>query len=87
MSDTEADATGANDLEERVRAIWSDILERQDVEIDAHLFDLGGDSLAATQIAFACQDRLSLSVSLTDVYANPTIEYFCKALRARQADS
>jgi amino acid adenylation domain-containing protein len=59
-------------LEERVRACWSEVLDRADVGLHDNFFDLGGHSFAL----IALQQRLSeegLDVTVTDLFRTGTV--------------
>lgn len=50
--------------EGRLRKIWEEVLGRQPGSLETHLFDLGGDSLKATQIVSRVRDRWHLEFPL-----------------------
>ncbi|MEU4380017.1 non-ribosomal peptide synthetase [Micromonospora echinofusca] len=64
--------TAGSGLEERIRACWSEVLDRADVGLHDNFFDLGGHSFAL----IALQQRLSdegLEVSVTDLFRAGTV--------------
>lgn len=65
-------------VEERLAAIWRDVLGLADVGVDERFEDLGGTSLLAAQLCLAIRDRLGLEIPIAAVFEAPTIE--------RQAD-
>ena len=60
-------------LEEAIAAIWCDVLQHEDVDIDSHFADLGGDSLALVRVLGRLQRRLGAGATLVDLFRHPTI--------------
>ena len=60
-------------LEERLAAIWGDVLEINSVGVEDSFFDLGGHSLLAMQIISRIRDTFHEDVSLADLFGHPTI--------------
>ncbi|AHI67566.1 non-ribosomal peptide synthetase [Burkholderia thailandensis] len=61
------------DTERLVAEIWAKVLNRSDVSATANFFQLGGDSLSATQIIIKIGDRLKKIVDLRHLYQHPTV--------------
>ncbi len=60
----------------------SEVLKKPDIEEDADLFDLGGDSLAITHIAARVQESLGVEVPAWMFFEAPTVGGFVRALTA-----
>jgi len=82
----------ANDLvvprtstERQLARIWSEVLEMDPVGVTDSFFDLGGDSLRATQVASRLRDRHGLAIGLADLFEHLTIRALADALDARQS--
>ncbi|MFE9498685.1 amino acid adenylation domain-containing protein [Streptomyces collinus] len=60
-------------LERALADIWADVLRLDRVGRDDDFFDLGGNSLGVTQVAYALSDHLRLDVPLRDVFETPTL--------------
>ncbi|WP_405150810.1 condensation domain-containing protein [Sphaerisporangium sp. NBC_01403] len=77
---------GGDPVDERLAAevsrIWSEVLKKPDIEEDADLFDLGGDSLAITHIAARVQESLGVEVPAWMFFEAPTVGGFVRALTA-----
>jgi amino acid adenylation domain-containing protein len=69
--------------EERLAAVWCDILGRQDVGIDADFFNAGGDSLLAVRVAAAASVN-GLPLTAADIFAHPTIAAQAELLANRE---
>ncbi|MBA2893790.1 non-ribosomal peptide synthetase [Nonomuraea soli] len=60
-------------LEQRLAAIWADLLEIPEPGRSQSFFALGGDSLLATRFAEIARQRLGVEVTLRRFFAAPTI--------------
>jgi acyl carrier protein len=61
-------------IEEALTAIWTEVLKVDEIGIYDDFFELGGDSLLATQVAARVIDRLALAVSASTLLEAPTVE-------------
>jgi len=67
-------------LEEMLSSIWAEVLNLDRVGIDDNFFQLGGDSLRATQAVARIQDRLCVEISIASLFRDPTIASLAKLL-------
>ncbi len=58
--------------EERLCAIWAEVLSQQQVGIDDNFFEMGGDSILAMQVVGQAQNE-NIEISIKDIYENPTV--------------
>jgi amino acid adenylation domain-containing protein len=65
-----------NDIEEKLVAIWSELLETESEKIGVkdNFFKLGGHSLAAIRIVLRIYEQLDVQVDLSGFFTDPTIE-------------
>lgn len=56
-----------------VSAIWQEVLERSSVVADDNFFDLGGDSLAAYEVASHIERELDIDMSPAQLLATPVL--------------
>lgn len=61
------------ELEQRIAAIWSDVLGQKTVGRDDSFFDLGGNSLRATRLLARLAQELAIRLSTHELYENPTV--------------
>ena len=61
------------EAEERVAAIWADVLDLDEVGIHDNFFDLGGHSLLATRAISRIRDAFNLDLPLRPLFENPTV--------------
>ncbi|MCL8017553.1 amino acid adenylation domain-containing protein [Streptomyces sp. AS02] len=60
-------------LERAIAEIWAEVLQTERVGLHDDFFELGGNSLGVTQIAYALSDHLRLDVSLRDLFDASTV--------------
>ncbi|MFC3891215.1 amino acid adenylation domain-containing protein [Lentzea rhizosphaerae] len=71
-------------LEERVAAVWSDVLGSDVLGVHDDFFELGGDSIRAVALIGALRGA-GLDVSVKDVFEHRTIAALCAQLSGRDA--
>jgi amino acid adenylation domain-containing protein len=67
-------------LEERLAAIWREVLRAEAVGVHDDFFALGGHSLLAFQVISRVKDQLGFAVPLADLFQNPTVAGLAEAL-------
>ncbi|HEY0844906.1 MAG TPA: amino acid adenylation domain-containing protein [Noviherbaspirillum sp.] len=72
-----------NPDEQRLAALWSELLGRERVGRDDNFFDFGGRSLAANRLALRASRALGVPVELRDIYAAPTPASLAARVRGR----
>jgi len=60
-------------IEEKLQRIWSEVLQIDDIGINDNFFQLGGDSLLASQIINRIRDVLQVELSFLFFFQQPTI--------------
>ncbi len=63
----------SNDVDEGVRQAWKDILQLDDIRLDADFFELGGDSLQATKVINRLAHEFCIDLSFEDIFDYTTI--------------
>lgn len=58
--------------EQRLTALWAEVLGIQRADPQDHFFELGGDSLSAIQLISRIEQNVGCSLSLSAVFAYPT---------------
>jgi tyrocidine synthetase-3 len=68
-------AAPRNEIEEKLAALWSEVLEiqKETIGIDANFFDLGGHSLKATILLNRIHKALHVKIPLTEIFKTPFI--------------
>jgi phthiocerol/phenolphthiocerol synthesis type-I polyketide synthase E len=72
----------SSELEERVAAIWEEMLGISPVGVHDDFFGLGGHSLLATQIISAVRGAFGLELPLKTIFEAPTVARFSAAIEA-----
>ncbi|MFF4668238.1 amino acid adenylation domain-containing protein, partial [Streptomyces sp. NPDC001282] len=71
-------------LEERVTAVWTQVLGHDPIGVHDDFFDLGGDSIRAVALIGALRGE-RLDVAVKDVFAHRTVAALCELLSGRTA--
>lgn len=65
--------TPKNEIEKKILEIWENCLNQSGIGTDNNFFEVGGNSIKATQIVSEIYRDLKCNVSLKDIFNNPTI--------------
>ena len=71
----------ADETEQLLAGIWSDVLGIERVGRRDHFFELGGHSLLAVQVISRVRQALRVEVALGDVFERPVVADFARGLR------
>ena len=71
-----------NELEEKLAAIWSEVLRVENIGINDNFFELGGHSLKATLLVAKIHKELNVALALKEVFMSPTIKGISKHLES-----
>ena len=63
-----------NEMEEKICAIFSEILNVEQVGVKESFFELGGHSLRATRLVNRIEAETGARIALKEVFAHPTVE-------------
>jgi amino acid adenylation domain-containing protein len=72
------------ELEERLAAIWSDVLGLDRVGAADDFFDLGGHSLLATQVISRVREAFGVEVPLSQIFEATTVADFAAVVEKRR---
>lgn len=53
---------------DKVKAIWIDVLQKDDIDVQEHFLDLGGDSLSAMLCISRMRDKLGSEFSIEEFF-------------------
>ncbi|MDB9527420.1 amino acid adenylation domain-containing protein [Oscillatoria sp. CS-180] len=70
-------------LEKQLADIWQSLLPVAQVGVYDSFFDLGGNSMLLIQMHYALQEKLSVSLSVADLFAYPTLRALSDYLSKR----
>jgi amino acid adenylation domain-containing protein len=69
-----------NPKQARIARLWCDALGLETVGLDQNFFDLGGDSLRLVKLHSLLRDSLGTALSVTDLFAYPTVRLLANRL-------
>jgi amino acid adenylation domain-containing protein len=72
----------SDEIENKLTAIWQQILRVQDIGAEDNFFDLGGHSLLMVQMHSAIRMNFALDISVMDLFRCPTVRRLADFLRA-----
>ena len=70
-----------DEIECVLAAVWATVLDLEEVGIDDHFLDLGGDSLAAMRVAALVMEATNVEVSIGALLATPTVAEMAAVVR------
>src|SRR5262249_10329148 len=77
--------TPGTPLEEVLAGLWAEILTVERVGIHDNFYDLGGDSILATQLLTRIRETLHVEISFGSFFATPTVAGVARSIEiARQ---
>ncbi len=68
-------------LDDSVALLWAELLGMESIGPDANFFDLGGDSLLATQLISRLRARLGIELPVSALFEKPTLRMFSQRVR------
>ena len=71
-----------DDLQRRLATLWQDLFGIRRIGIDDDFFELGGNSLLATQATSRIGRELSVPITVRTVFEQPTVRQLSRALAA-----
>jgi amino acid adenylation domain-containing protein len=72
--------------EERLAAIWAEVLRLERVGVHDNFFNLGGNSLLGTQITARVRDRFRVELTLRSLFEAPTLAGLAAVIAERQPE-
>jgi len=71
-----------NEVEERLAAIWCDVLdlEKDSISVDANFFESGGHSLKANDLISKIHKEMGAKLPVAEVFKKPTVEELAESI-------
>ena len=70
-------------VEKAIAAIWSDLLDVEQVGRQADFFELGGHGTLAVQLVHRVRQVLEIDIAMRDLFQAPVLQSFAAAVSAR----
>ncbi len=74
----------ANEIEEKIAAIWQEVLKIEKIGVNDNFTELGGHSLLIMSITAKIHRELNVELQLTDIFDNPTIKELSRLVMESQ---
>lgn len=74
-----------DEMERQIATIWEEVLHVPQIGVQDNFFDLGGNSLLATQVHGRLQDVLGLTCPITHMFKYPTIRTIAASFIQKEA--
>jgi acyl carrier protein len=68
------------EVEERVAAVWREVLGVAEVGVEDSFLELGGDSLLATRLMARLREELGVDLAMDRLFERPTVAAVAAAL-------
>jgi len=82
----EGDATQDPQMEQRLEAIWAELLKIERVNPNANFFELGGHSLLAARMLGRVESQFGRRITLAALFRSPTIRGLSRLLRSNSRE-
>jgi acyl carrier protein len=76
---------GQTDIERKLSAIWQEVLDVGQIQVDNNFFDLGGHSLHAMRVLSRVRRDFQIEIPIRVLFDRPTIAELAVEVRERQA--
>jgi amino acid adenylation domain-containing protein len=73
-----------NATEEKLHAIWKRVLGLPSMGVNDNFFQLGGHSLRATQVISLVLEKMSVKISIREIFLHPTIAQLSKVVLSKE---
>ncbi|MEL6326459.1 MAG: amino acid adenylation domain-containing protein, partial [Cyanobacteria bacterium J06626_23] len=80
FSQPDIDDAPSTPLEQQLAALWGQVLSLERVGLHENFFELGGDSLLATQLTVRMRTSLQRDVPLRTLFEHPTVAKLARAI-------
>lgn len=75
-----------NRVEEEIHKIWSEVLKKEDIDIDDNFFDIGGHSLLLAQVHSRILKFYSGKLTVLELFEYPTIRLLAERLSGEKVE-
>lgn len=83
VESVDADESFIENIQERLKDIWKDILKKDCIEADDNFFESGGNSLESFNLISKIYSHTSVEISFKNFFNTPTIDYLAKEIKSK----
>lgn len=80
--ESKEEKVGQESVEEIVTRIWKEMLGVEEVKADDNFFEVGGDSLVASQMIYRIRAELQLDISIKAFFETPTMRFISETIKS-----
>jgi acyl carrier protein len=85
-AELQAQVPPRNSLEALIARIWVEVLGFEVASVEANFFEIGGNSLLATQVIAMLQDVLPIELPLRKVFEGPTVAGLARIIESVRSE-
>lgn len=74
---------GYDEIKNEVSHIWQRVLQREDIDTEISLFDLGGNSILLMKVFLEIENKFFCKLSITDLFAYSSISKLAKYIHTK----
>ncbi len=86
ITKTAGSVAARNETEEKLKQIWEEVLEIDNIGVDDDFFDIGGHSLLAIRMISAIRKAFGSEIPINDVFDYPTIALLATRLTVKPTE-
>ncbi|MCB1110850.1 MAG: non-ribosomal peptide synthetase, partial [Chlamydiia bacterium] len=86
QKDAQEKAVPTNDVEDKLVAIWKEILKNASISTEESFFDLGGNSLLLAKVQTKIKEVFHVQIPMIDFFGASTIKDFAKLVKSYGGD-
>lgn len=65
-------------MDNTVKNLWKEILNKEDIDVNVSFFENGGDSLKAMKMLQRLDEEYNVKMDMMSFFQNPTINNICQ---------
>lgn len=80
-------AAPRDEVEEKIKKIWSELLMTDHFGVDENFFDIGGHSLLLSQMRVLLEEEFQIEIKLIDLFSYPSVALIGDYIKSRREGS
>ncbi|WP_439482928.1 amino acid adenylation domain-containing protein [Cyclobacterium plantarum] len=74
-------------IENKLKLIWTDLLNRDDISVEDDFFKIGGHSLLALRLINAIREHFNYEIKFAEIFQHPTIHQLALLIKGDSTDN